>query len=231
MISKLQERKRAVVLRRAGKTYREILREVPVAKSTLSLWLRDIGLAKRQRQKLTVKKRLAQLRGGQARRAQRIEKTALLTDKARATVGELSGRELWLLGVALYWAEGAKDRGPHSSHSVDFSNTDPTMIRLFLRWLEDCCNVPSSMVYAHLYIHQYQRARVPQAVTFWSNQTGLPRTRITGVYFKMHNPKTNRKNTGENYYGTLRVRVRRSSDFLRTIQGWIEGCAAYCRIV
>ena len=37
-----------------------------------------------------------------------------------------------------------------------------------------------------------------------------------------HNPKTVRKNVGEDYRGRLRIDVRRSSGLYRQIEGWTE---------
>jgi hypothetical protein len=37
---------------------------------------------------------------------------------------------------------------------------------------------------------------------------------------KKHNPKTARKNTGNNYHGCLRIDVHRSAEFYRKIEGW-----------
>jgi len=37
-----------------------------------------------------------------------------------------------------------------------------------------------------------------------------------------HNPKTVRKNVGEDYRGRLRIDVRRSSGLYRQIEGWAE---------
>ena len=39
---------------------------------------------------------------------------------------------------------------------------------------------------------------------------------------KRHNPKTVRKNVGEDYHGRLRIDVRRSSGLYRQIEGWAE---------
>ncbi|MDD3728951.1 MAG: hypothetical protein PHH50_01355 [Candidatus Pacebacteria bacterium] len=55
MTQKIKEKEKAIKLRKKGLSYNDILKEIPVAKSTLSLWLRDVGLSKRQRQKLTEK--------------------------------------------------------------------------------------------------------------------------------------------------------------------------------
>ena len=58
----------ALNLRKQGFSYSEILERIPVAKSTLSLWLREVGLSKRQKQHLTQKKLDAAWRGGQVKR-------------------------------------------------------------------------------------------------------------------------------------------------------------------
>jgi len=50
-----EDYKKAIELRKKGLSYSEILKCVPVAKSTLSLWLRSVGLSKKQRQRLTDK--------------------------------------------------------------------------------------------------------------------------------------------------------------------------------
>ncbi|WP_406727185.1 hypothetical protein [Streptomyces sp. GD-15H] len=55
---------------------------------------------------------------------------------AASEIGTMTSRELFLTGVALYWAEGTKDK-PHARRErVAFVNSDPDMIRLFLAWLD-----------------------------------------------------------------------------------------------
>ena len=223
---KIKERKTAIELRRKGFTYSEILKRVPVAKSTLSLWLQEVHLAKKQYQRLTDKKRAAQLRGGAVRHAQRLFTIDTILKKSRIEVRTLNKRELWLIGLSLYWAEGSKEKMYTGASGIDFSNTDPKMIRLFVKWLINCCNISMQRIYAHIYIHEYQRRNAGEAVKYWSNTSGLAISQITGVYFKRHNPKSNRHNYNKKYYGTLRVRVKSSSELLRKIQGWVEGVCA-----
>ncbi|MDO8492325.1 MAG: hypothetical protein Q7S34_01635 [bacterium] len=79
MISKLKEKEIAIKLRREGKSYREILEQIPVAKSSLSLWLRDVGLSKRQNQRLTERRLMASQRGGDVKRAQRLERSNFIS--------------------------------------------------------------------------------------------------------------------------------------------------------
>ena len=49
MITKIKEKEKAIKFRKEGFFYSEILKKVPIAKSTLSLWLRSVGLTERQK--------------------------------------------------------------------------------------------------------------------------------------------------------------------------------------
>lgn len=50
-------------------------------------------------------------------------------------VGPLTPRELFLVGVALYWAEGSKSKPWRRLHRLQLINSDEGVIRLFLTWL------------------------------------------------------------------------------------------------
>ena len=108
MIPKITEKDQAIKLRREGLSYREILARIPVAKSTLSLWLRSVHLAKQQKQRLTEKRLAAVYRGAEAKRRQRIELTKVIKNAAIKDIKKITKRELWLMGIMLYWAEGSK---------------------------------------------------------------------------------------------------------------------------
>lgn len=224
---KLKERERAIELRRKGHTYSEILKEVPVAKSSLSLWLGEVGLTKRQKQRITDKKLAAMRRGGEARRQQRIDSTAKIYAESSRAVGLLTRREQWLIGTALYWAEGGKEKEWRPSGSmVDFSNSDPQMARLFIRWLESVCRVRREDIRVSIYIHETSKYRLPEVIAHWSKWTDFPKSEFRYVYFKKNKPKTKRKNIGQTYFGNVRIRVASSSVLLRTIAGWVQGICA-----
>jgi len=215
MQGKVHEKAQAIKLRTQGKTYNEILKEVPVAKSTLSLWLRDVGLLKAQTQKITAKKRAAQIRGGKARKDARVHETEQTYKKAASNVGILSQRERLLVGAALYWAEGAKERSTTRSQGIDFGNSDVHMMKFFREWLIDCMGViPDDMSYS-LYIHENSKSRISEVKHWWGSKLGIDPSAISYVYYKTHNPKTKRSNIGDDYYGLLRIRVCRSSSLQR----------------
>jgi hypothetical protein len=87
MTSKYNLKEKAVALRKEGYSYSEILKEVPVAKSTLSIWLHSVGLAKYQKQRLTEKKIAGMRRGAEAQHQKRIDITQLIIEKAKSEVG------------------------------------------------------------------------------------------------------------------------------------------------
>jgi hypothetical protein len=173
-----------------------------VAKSTLSLWLRSVGLAKRQKQRLTEKKRAGQLKGAQTKREQRILLSEKIKNEAAKEVGKISKRELWLIGTALYWAEGTKQKESNPSQKVRFSNSDPRMIKLFLKWLTEICSIPLENLNFEIYIHE--TANIEEAKKYWSNILKLPLSKFQKTRLKKHKIKTNR-NINKDYHGLLAI--------------------------
>jgi hypothetical protein len=226
MFRKSKQQEVAIRLRKSGKTYSEILKEIPVAKSTLSLWLRGVHLSKNQVQAFSEKKRIGQLKGAFARKQDRISRQKTVFQKAHKEVGKLTKRELWLIGVALYWAEGSKEKEYQPGSGLRFSNSDPAMIRLFIKWLVECCEISKDRIYFNIYIHETYKGRIDEIVQFWSVVTGFPEADFDKIYFKRHKTKTKRKNQGILYNGLLRVNVRASSELVRKIHGWVTGMSA-----
>lgn len=216
---KKSQKQLAIQLRKQGLTYSEILKKVPVAKSTLSLWLRSVGLTKRQKQRITKKRRQAQLKGAMARKRQRINLEKKIIRRARSEIGSLTKRDLFILGTALYWAEGSKQTDTRRSQGVIFSNSDSQMICLFLTWLKEICGIREKDIIFELYIHQSQNSDLCKR--YWIKKLGISQTKLNRIYLKKHIPlkgKNYRKN-----YGLIRIIVRRSTNFNRKIRGWIKG--------
>ncbi len=219
-MNKSAQREQALQLRNSGYTYQAIQSRLHVAKSTVWRWLKAAGYAETQAQRYTRLKRQAQERAAVVNRQRRIDRTNRLIEQARKAVGALTARDLWLLGTALYWAEGAKQKPHNISQQTRISNSDPSMILLIIRWLRDCCAITADRVSVELYIHE--SANIVAALQFWSRTLQIPSTRIP-VRLKRHRLSSSRRNTGANYVGLVRVSVARSADLNRTITGWIEG--------
>jgi hypothetical protein len=222
---KVEEKQRAIKLRKEGKTYSEILAEISVAKSTLSEWLKSVQLATSQKQRITKKKRESALRGAMMRRDTRLAEIQSLIHQGRAEVKRVTARELWLIGIALYWAEGSKQKENDPSHGVIFSNSDAEMVGVFLRWLH-LVKVPESAYIFELYVHETRKSDIPVFKSWWAKQLGVPVKKIDRVYLKRGNIKTNRKNVADLYHGLVRIKVNSSSMLNRRINGWVHGIVA-----
>ena len=218
-------KRKAIALRKTGKSYAEILQQVPVAKSTLSLWLREVNLTSRQVHRLTQKKRMAQQKGAAVRRENRIRVEAKLHEQCRRDITNISKRELFLIGVTLYWAEGAKKTQGRAGTQVDFANSDPAMVVLFVRWLRECVGVKKEDIVVRLHIHEsyrYNEARIKQ---FWSNKTTIPLSQFMSTNYKKHVTKT-KYDEQKDYNGLVAIRVKKSTMVTRRIIGWINAIIA-----
>lgn len=221
MITKTKEKEVAISLRRKGLSYSEILKKVQVAKSTLSLWLRSVGLSKRQKQRLTKKKLAAMERGWKAIHQKRIQLTAKIKKEAEKEVGLINKKELWLIGVILYWGEGHKEKS--KGNLVQLTNLDPFLVRIFLKWLKIVCKIPKDQISFRIYLHETAKNKLSQVRKYWSQVTGFSKENFEKVSWKKHHIITKRKNIGEGYFGVLRVTVKKSVNLNRKIQGWING--------
>lgn len=230
-VMKFALRVKAIELRQTGLSYSEILKKVPVAKSTLSLWLRSVGLSKRQKQRLTEKRLKAAKRGAQQRREQRLLTTAHISKEAHNEIETITKKNLWLMGIMLYWAEGSKSKVYHPSQGVIFSNSDSLMVNIFLKWLTECLEISLEKLVFDIYIHETHRNRINGVKEYWSKRTGFPVTKFDRIYYKAHKVKTNRKNIGANYHGLLRIKVRESTNLNRKIAAWIEAICEQCGVV
>lgn len=220
---KVHFKNKAIQLRREGLTYSEILKNVPVAKSTLSEWLRSIKLTKKQFHILTKKKMLSALRGSAEKKRLRIEKEENIIKKSLLEIEKLSDRENFLCGVMLYWAEGSKQKKTNVSVGVEFSNSDSNMLRFFIYWLHKYLNINFEDITFDIYLHINFENEKDVFVKYWSNELNFPIEKFYRVYFKKNIIKTKRINVEKNYHGQIKVKVKRSTDLNRKITGWIEG--------
>jgi hypothetical protein len=212
-------RARARELRAEGKVYAEIAAELGVSKSSVSLWVRDLPKPPPRMTPVQRARHMNEVRWVPELR-RREEQRQAVKDAAAGEVGTLSDRELLLVGAVLYWAEGAKDKPYARRESIDFINSDPDVVRVFLRWL-DLAGVDPSRRRFRVSIHE--SADVAAAEAFWAEVAGVSVASFAKPVLKRHVPSTARRNTGGSYRGCLAVRVRGSADLSRRVEGWWFG--------
>jgi hypothetical protein len=136
---------------------------------------------------------------------------------ASKEVGRLTSRELLIAGAIAYWCEGSKSKPYRRANRVNFINSDPSLIRFFLRFL-GAAGTPRADLSFRVCIHE--NADIEAARTFWTKVTGANPEQMRRPTLKRHNPRTQRKNVGQDYHGCLRIDVRNSSALYLKIEGW-----------
>jgi hypothetical protein len=184
---KVEQQERARELRAQGWTYGEIVAELGVARSSVSLWCRDVEVDAEEWQRRSTANRNLGARPRRPHR-QQVEKEAQIEQcraDAEAWLGDLSERDLFVAGIALYAGEGAKRDG-----AVKFANSDPRMISLFLAWLRTFFAIDESRLRVRVYLHQ--GLDLEAANRFWSELTGIPESQFTKPYRAVPDPSIRR---------------------------------------
>ncbi|MEW2082563.1 hypothetical protein [Streptomyces sp. NPDC005283] len=208
-------REKARELRLQGMTYDRIQVELGCSKSSISLWVRD--LPKPERRRTREEASAIAKRGWEATLRRREMERQQTRKVATDDIGEMSDRELFLLGVGLYWAEGSKAKEHRRQERVTFINSDPHMIEVYLAWLR-LLGVSADRLRFHVQIHE--SANVAGAERYWAELTDADTAAFGKTSLKKHNPKTRRKKVGEEYRGCLVVRVLQSAELYRRVEGW-----------
>lgn len=213
---RVEERALARSLRREGYSYREIRAKLgDIPKGTLNYWLRDVALTEEQERRLVEKARNAAERGRQRgaltnrrSREQRMRKAQVF---ARQTFEIQLANPLFPAGVILYACEGAR-----TSNQFAFTNSDPKLVKLMIRWLREICRVPEEKIHARVYTHRIYEDK--ECEFYWHRVTRLPMSQFGRTVYK-RSPHTQKKNP--TFMGCCRLDVYKV-DFFFVIRAWQE---------
>jgi hypothetical protein len=220
-----KDKNEAILLRKEGRSYKQIQETLGVAKSTLSLWLKDIELSEAAKQKIARRVHDTSIKALVTRnkqqtvlakeRAKRIQKEAI-----REAIS-LQKDPLFLIGVSLYWAEGYK-RGANGSKwkCVDFTNSDPEMVKVMMGFFRKFCKVSDDRIRIQLIAHP--NIDIGQAVAFWSELTLIPGNQFIRTYCKISRASQGKRPAITLTHGTVHIRIHDVQLFFRII-GWIKG--------
>lgn len=205
-------KERALFLRSQGKSYKDILAEVPVAKSTISLWCRDIPLSEEQRKCLSSRWDTQRL-GIKAIQKMFWGKRCDAFQKGVKMAQNIRDNE-FIAGLMLHWAEGNK------KNNAGIANSDARVIRLMVAWFEKYFHVKRASLTIHLHLHSGQDEE--KMKKYWSTLTGVPRKNFIKSFIK---PEGSGYRKNILYNGTVKLTPRGSGStyLLFTILGCIAG--------
>ena len=105
-------------------------------------------------------------------------------------------RELLVAGTMLYYGEGAK-----TGTTVDLANSDPNILKLFLKFLRNICGTDERRLRFYLYCFSNQNK--VQLIKFWCKYLGISKNNFTKPYVR----NTRQGNISRKMpYGVLHIR-------------------------
>jgi hypothetical protein len=188
----------AVKLRQKGFSLSEISQKLSISKSTASLWLKDISLSPLAINNLKRKKILGQY------------KTILLRKKKRKTllseIEKLSTKTIDKIYLnknlaktfcsLIYYCEGIKG----SDTRVTFINSEPTLIKLFLKFFRTAFKTSENKFRVLMHLHNYHDEKTQKL--FWSGITKIPISQFSKTFWKQNTAKRIKKS----YPGCISIR-------------------------
>lgn len=218
----IEKKKLAIRLRKQAKSYNQITKTLGIPKSTLSGWLKDIDIpAKVQKQLLTNAQRawaksITDYNKKRAKLAR--EKWEERIEKAKKEIGQLTQREVKLIGSALYWAEGYKK----GNWAVLFCNSDPEMVMIMMRFYREVCKVPEEKFKPNVQIHP--NITEFKARKYWSQISNIPEEKFRKTLYQVPRSSQYKKPANILPYGTFRLTIF-DVKLVNKTKGWIKGIA------
>ena len=122
------------------------------------------------------------MRKNKIRRRSLVEANAIAFQNKKLSFHEqiklsLNQERLKLAGLILYWGEGYKTT---KSHGIDFANSDPEMIAIFVKFLRTIYGVDENRFRVLLYC--YANQNITSLIKFWSKLTGISEKQFSKPY-------------------------------------------------
>lgn len=165
---------RAVSMRRHGASVRDIENRLGIPRSNLSYWFRGVVLSKHHKQLLQKRHEKALIAARkEAVKWHNGQKAARMTDARRSALESLtridqsSNAIIELALSILYLGEGMKKSGMTS-----MGNSDPLILRFFVRTLNHLYAIPLEAMRCELHLRSDQDQK--HLVRYWSKTLGIP---------------------------------------------------------
>ena len=198
-MAKFFEHKKALELRKEGKSYNQIKQTLRVSKSTLSYWLHDAPLSSEQMKML---RDWNEVRIEKFRETWRKKKELRLNEfyeVAKKQILPLSERELHIAGLFLYWGEGLKGL----KYPLMISNTNPTVIQFSLFWMNKILKISKESL--RFKLHLYSDMDIEVEHQFWAKILKISLSQFKKPYIKQSSSRSITYATSSFWHGTCEI--------------------------
>jgi transcriptional regulator with XRE-family HTH domain len=219
-----RERELARELRRCeGASIKDIARRVGVSVASVSVWVRDIELTPEQHAALQLRNVAynRQMSGTWKQAAKRKSERVAYQEEGRELAR--AGDPLFVAGCMLFWAEGGKAR-----NAVRFTNSDPEMVRFFVRFLRACFEIEDEHLRLTCNLFADHLERQHEIECFWLDIAELPEACLCKSSVNVYSKYSQKKRQNKLPYGTCRVAVCRTR-VVQRIYGAIQEIGGFTR--
>lgn len=222
-MAKSELKSHARLLRNQGESVKAIAQKLHVSKSTVSLWVRDIILSQSQLEILQNNKlkgaQLGRFNGSLIQKQRRIKLINEFQAEGMDYFNKFSKSDLFITGLALYWAEGSK-----KNREVKIVNSDPKMIVFMIKWLLICFPLTINDLAGSVNINITHKDREKSVLDYWFKLTNIPLGRFRKTNFIKSKAVKIYTNPND-YFGTFNIHVLKPARIYYKILGYISGLA------
>ena len=229
MFPKEKEKKEAVLLRKEGYSIRAISEKIGVAKSSVSCWVREVELSSYQKKVLCdniLNNREKFKYENRTNYAIQNRLKFLEKRKEFQAIGRNKAKEKdWLhsAGCMLYWGEGSKEK-----NNLEISNSDPFLLRFFIRFLTEIYNVDKNKIIIRVYVHLNNGIKLKEIEKYWLRILDLSKSSLRKTVLVKYSRSSKRTKIGKLPYGTCKLAVY-STELVHKVYGAIQEYAKFKR--
>ncbi|MFA5532237.1 MAG: helix-turn-helix domain-containing protein [Candidatus Shapirobacteria bacterium] len=196
MENKNKEKLLAIELRKTGHSLSEISDKLKIAKSSASIWVREVKMDKKAKDRIFYLKRIAIDKAIKINHKNAIVRKRNCSDWAKKVLSEKKFDifENQMICSLLYWGEGAK-----FSNRIEFTNSDPKMVKTFLISLINGFNIDKSKIRVNLHLHKYHNELKQKKM--WCDLLKISEDQFNKTFWKENSNKIKRLD----YQGCIRI--------------------------
>ena len=219
-MAKSEQRLKARKLRKEGLSIIKIAALLKIAKSSISLWCRDIELTEAQKLALIASKedglKRGQLMGAESQKKRRLDKIEQYRLEGINRLSNLSLEQYFSSGLTLYLAEGSKER------RIIFTNSDPRIVKFMMNWFKTFFKIKTENFTFYLIINEIHKPREEIVKNYWSNYLNISLMQFRKTSFVKNKQKKIYENY-DRYYGTVHFQILKSTELSYRIRGLLAG--------
>lgn len=182
---------RAIELRKLGLSLKDISEAIGINKKKITKWIKGVNAIDPTCQSKF--EGLGSIVASKNRTLARLKRENSFLKEADVLFEQYKNDPLFMLGLGLYWGEGAK-----TNKQFNLSNADLNLIKCWLSW----CNKFAKNVLLHYTVYGHEDVVQQEAFKFWGQNLGIS---IDKFVLSVPNSSKNKRPKRILPYGTLRI--------------------------